>query len=444
MKKLIIIIIACVCQVAYSQQDVIIFVQAKQLSNSLSLDTILIENLSNGTTVNIYNLPQGVSNYEINLSQGAEVNSIAQIAEQTTNFKLISNQPGLSRFSIKSMCSDFLHLELFNIHGQSLYKTTEQIVVGTNTFDFLNNYPSIGILSLKTSKDKYSIKVIGAESQITKLSLSNLNDLSLIAKNKSLKTDFDYSYGDTIRITAKKQQFHANSIVFVPENNASYIIYLSQPCPEIATVTDYDGNIYNTVKIGNQCWLKENLKTTHYSDGTAITHANSYTNWDGPDVKYYFNCNDNPDNSVLSGRLYTSGATLRGIFDHDEDLQQTNLQGPCPTGWHIPNNSDWQQLLDFTNSSSNNNYLKSTEGWNNSNNGIDKFGFSILPSGAAKALSNGTGYYFENCVEVAKFWTSSIDNYAVVYYWSITIENPGVLNQISNTHHAYSVRCIKD
>ena len=46
-----------------------------------------------------------------------------------------------------------------------------------------------------------------------------------------------------------------------------------QPCPNATTVTDYDGNIYNTVILGNQCWMKENLRTTHYSDGSIIEYA---------------------------------------------------------------------------------------------------------------------------------------------------------------------------
>ena len=450
-----IIIIACICQVAYSQQDVIIFVQAKQLSNGLSLDTILIENLSNGTNANIYNLPQGVSNYEINLSQGAEVNSIAQIAEQTTNFKLISNQPGLSSFSIKSMCTDFLYLELFNIHGQSLYKTTEQIVVGTNTFDFLNNYPSIGILSLKTSKDKYSIKVIGAESQITKLSLSNLNDQNLIAKNKSLKTDFLYNNGDSIRITAKKQHYHSNSIVLVPENSGNYIIYLSQPCPGIATVTDYDGNIYNTVKIGNQCWLKENLKTTHYSDGTALTDGSS-TGIGGSNVylKIFYNYSDNNSLTEITGKLYTWAAAINGYVSNNDDLIHGHRQGLCPNGWHIPSDEEWVELELFVDNSINEPYifgdrgtdiginLKSNSYWQNTTSS-DMHGFSALPGGHKEVNILNNSFVYSGYYTKASFWTSShYQGNGITRH--LNNDSSKIWRGNRNPSHAYSVRCIKD
>ena len=60
----------------------------------------------------------------------------------------------------------------------------------------------------------------------------------------------------------------------------------AQACPGLSTVTDYDGNVYNTVKIGTQCWMKQNLRTTHYANGGAIYSGGSSYSTTTP---YYYN-----------------------------------------------------------------------------------------------------------------------------------------------------------
>lgn len=425
-------------------QDVVIFVQAKHEASPIELDTIFVENLSNGTFAKLYDLPNGVTNYEINLSQGAQVNDIGQINETSSNFTLLSNKPGVCSFQIISKPQSNVTFDLYNIHGQKLYHEIKNLSAEISTFEFCNSHSNIGVLKITTVDNCYSIKVFGNANYQTILGNTDCNVLNTTPTVKDVKTNFEFNEGDTLRITVIKQAYHSNSIFIQPINTENYIIYISQPCAGIATVTDYDGNVYNTVKIGNQCWMKENLKATHYSDGTEIQQADIYTDWDWPDVKYYFNCNDNIESSETSGKLYTSGATLRGIFYNDENLQPTNLRGPCPIGWKIPNNDEWQTLIDYTNSGSNSNILKTTYGWYENSNGIDKYGFSILPSGAAKSLSNGTGYYYESCDAIAKYWTSSIVEYAIVYYWSVSYQNNQVESAQSNTQNGYSIRCLKD
>ncbi|MCU0409306.1 MAG: fibrobacter succinogenes major paralogous domain-containing protein, partial [Bacteroidales bacterium] len=98
-------------------------------------------------------------------------------------------------------------------------------------------------------------------------------------------------------------------------------------------IADADGNSYNTVTIGNQVWLAENLKTTKLSDGTPITYANgsqalqiftpSYT-WFGYD-------------ETATKRQY--GALYNWYSVETKEL--------CPSGWHVPSDKDWTELSDF-------------------------------------------------------------------------------------------------
>lgn len=97
---------------------------------------------------------------------------------------------------------------------------------------------------------------------------------------------------------------------------------------ESEPVTDYDGNVYKTVKISNQIWMAENLRSTHYSDGTPI--PNFVYNNDTTNIKTY-------------GRLYTWSAAMRN--SPSSNSNPSRVQGASPTGWHIPSEAEWQELI---------------------------------------------------------------------------------------------------
>ncbi|MBO7586934.1 MAG: fibrobacter succinogenes major paralogous domain-containing protein, partial [Bacteroidales bacterium] len=118
----------------------------------------------------------------------------------------------------------------------------------------------------------------------------------------------------------------------------------AQPCPSVPTVTDYDGNIYTTVKIGEQCWMKENLRTTHYEDGVEIL-AGSVPSFDIP-YRYY--PNGDSSNVPTYGYLYNWAAVMHGMAP--SDANPSGVQGICPSGWHIPSDVEWTQLTSYVSS----------------------------------------------------------------------------------------------
>ena len=102
----------------------------------------------------------------------------------------------------------------------------------------------------------------------------------------------------------------------------------------IYTVTDIDGNVYKTVRIGNQVWMAENLKTSRYNDGTAIPLATDETEWGSvttPGYCWYDN------ESATYGPTY--GALYNGYT-----VEVSNL---CPAGWHVPAYNDRAFLSDY-------------------------------------------------------------------------------------------------
>jgi uncharacterized protein (TIGR02145 family) len=103
---------------------------------------------------------------------------------------------------------------------------------------------------------------------------------------------------------------------------------------EKGTVTDIDGNIYITVKIGNQWWMAENLKVTHYQNSDVIPEVTDNTQWGGLFSGAWCSYNNEESNVAVYGRWYNWYAVSDG----------SNI---APAGWHVPSDEEWQTLVDY-------------------------------------------------------------------------------------------------
>lgn len=195
-------------------------------------------------------------------------------------------------------------------------------------------------------------------------------------------------------------------------------------------VSDIDGNIYKTVKIGSQIWMTENLKTTTLNDGIAIppvSDADSWFNTNTPGLCWY---NNNAASfKDVYGALYNSFTISTGKL--------------CPDGWHIPSNEEWDELSGFLgDSTSAGGKLKEagTDHWLSPNTGADnKSGFTALPAGVRylegtfATVSSGTG-----------FWSASEAGSNDEWYVSLYYGSAGISTGHRNKKHGFSVRCIKN
>jgi uncharacterized protein (TIGR02145 family) len=228
---------------------------------------------------------------------------------------------------------------------------------------------------------------------------------------------------------------------------------------QCGTVTDYDGNVYHTVQIGAQCWMKENLRTTHYADGVAIPTTSSYSST----VAYRYYPNNSASNAVTYGLLYNWTATMHGV--ESSDANPSGVQGVCPDGWHVPSDNEWTQLTDYVssrsvwrcNGSSNNiaKALASKIGWNSSsgscyvgntpsNNNATRF--SAIPAGR---YSYYYGYSYSGISQYSYFWSStqiSSDNAfrVTISYGSAEVGRDSNGNDDNKKWNAHSVRCLRD
>ena len=215
------------------------------------------------------------------------------------------------------------------------------------------------------------------------------------------------------------------------------------------TLTDIDGNIYKTVKIGTQWWMAENLKTTSLNDGTGITLNTDDRIWRELLIPAYcwYN-NDESTYKILYGALYNWYAVSTGKL--------------CPSGWHVPTNADWEMLQNYLSSNGYNfdgstvgqsvaKSMGSTYGWNpttrvgaiGNTDYPDKrnaSGFTGLPGGfhfialgpASRAGMNGY------------WWSATLIDDANAMYRMLDFENISLMTMEGRKGYGCSVRCLKD
>ncbi|MEY3559975.1 MAG: hypothetical protein RIS12_408, partial [Bacteroidota bacterium] len=148
------------------------------------------------------------------------------------------------------------------------------------------------------------------------------------------------------------------------------------------TVSDIDGNNYNIVTIGNQVWLSSNLKATKFNDGISIQNTTDNIAWNNATSSGYCWYNNSITNKPTHGALYNYYAIDRGKL--------------CPTGWHIPTDFEWNELIDFLGGAAVAGGKLKQVGfalWQSPNTGASNAsGFSATPSGARIPEPNGATY----------------------------------------------------
>ncbi|MBN1185565.1 MAG: family 16 glycosylhydrolase [Bacteroidales bacterium] len=252
-----------------------------------------------------------------------------------------------------------------------------------------------------------------------------------------------------------------------PENNAEFVIYnvkqrfidnkgflalkLSNRFQqgELSTVSDIEGNIYNTIKIGSQWWMAENLKTTKDNNGTSIPLVTDNNEWGNISTPGY--CCYNNDATTYKetyGALYNWYALNTGKI--------------CPTGWHVPTDGEWKIMEDYLitngynydNTTTSNKIAKalsSTELWASSTNPgavgntdypekRNVISFSALPGGSR---SNTSGY-FSNIGYAGFFWSATDGSTTEAWYRKVNYDNSDVYRFSTHKKTGLSIRCIKD
>ena len=222
------------------------------------------------------------------------------------------------------------------------------------------------------------------------------------------------------------------------------------PCG--APISDIDGNVYNTVLIGAQCWTKENLRVRRYNNGTAIPFdaiggsGGSSSTWQNLTiVAHTIFAHDSlatPSNLTKYGYLYNwyaaKGISTGGTISPNDTLRI------CPTGWHVPTDTEWTTLTtELGGESVAGGKLKSigtVSYWSSQSAGTDNSsGFSALPGGYR--IKDGS---FNNLSNSAVFWRATEVNNNNAWSSRLEHNSNNVSKDSYEKQYGASIRCLKD
>lgn len=217
---------------------------------------------------------------------------------------------------------------------------------------------------------------------------------------------------------------------------------MTELCNDQAYLTDLrDGQTYRIVAIGSQVWMAENL---NYE----VEHSFCYDDFENNCTKY--------------GRLYVWSASVGKTEDecgcgNKCSLLSGNIQGVCPSGWHLPSRAEWDTLVTAVGGEvlAGKN-LKTSSRWGPNGNGTDSFGFSALPAGywGMEIVGRGNsvlhfepGYaqpYYDSMGDYTAFWSSTEFDESLAYSINLTTDYDDVKLYPMPKYLGYSIRCVKD
>jgi len=257
---------------------------------------------------------------------------------------------------------------------------------------------------------------------LTILTLILTGSIILHAQEK-LEVDGAIIVKDSEAITPEEGTIQWDGTDFVAWNGVRWVSLTNYST--IGTVTDIDGTIYQTVRIGNQVWMAENLRTKTYNNNTIIPEVTDAIAWAGLTTGARCAYNNNPNEQFLYNWFAVSTENL------------------CPTGWHVPTESEWDILTEYLGGvdiAGGKMKEIGTTNWASPNNGAtNESGFNGVPNGYR--LESGGFSFFPNYL--IYMWSATENgndafNYALSYLFTTLAKN-----QFSK-NFGFSVRCIED
>lgn len=374
--------------------------------------------------------------------------SVPEISDENSTFKVLRNYPNpVAEQTIISLYvpqMDKVSIIVSDILGRMMIQTERVLGRGMHTFRFTPGNENLWFFIAQWQGQSSSIKIlkvgfhsggtgkleyIGSDYNFSQL--KSMNDIQ----------DFSFSPGDELLYIGYADTLQS-AMLFSPEESSTYTFQFATniPCPGTPTV-EYEGQVYNTIQVLSQCWLKENLNVGEMIPGTMGQSNN------GTIEKYCYN--NEPDSCVKYG----------GLYQWDEMMQYTTQQGTqgiCPSGWHLPTDEEWKVLEGAADSQYGigdpewdiaydyrgfdaGTSLKTTSGWYENGNGTDLFGLSGLPGG-----SRHYGGFFYGVGGYGYWWTSTeADDYTAWYRYLFYVF-PGVYRFNYYKEYGFSVRCLRD
>lgn len=442
-------------------QDIIYTFSGELEKVNTPLESILIENLNNGTSLFFGELPVQ-PNYQVNLTKKQlwGKTGLDDLTFNETAFLVEQNSPGLLSLSPNNSLFGNTEVLVYNVNGQKVASAVYANVSKGSLFSFIIEREGVFLIAVKSASFSKSFKVIGkrGNGNFDIIVSQNQNMGSAGLKSKTLITandDFFFSKGDNLKLTVFKTGLFSNPETVKLSGSDKFVFTFETATGSLTD--ERDGNIYNTLRIGNQRWMIDNLA---YLPAVSVSADGSST---APHYYVYGYQGSNPDSAKIGenynkyGVLYNWQAAINGVAS--SSANPSGVQGACPVGWHLPSNAEWVELIDFLIESGysynfepgKNNVGKAMAAkttWKNStvsgtpgndvqNN--NRSGFNAVASGQ-RHLSG----VFNN-ISTSNFWWSSTESEtAEVWYRSLYYTNTNTNSNFASKEYGMSVRCVRD
>lgn len=411
MNKFYIFTVIFLSTLILKSQDIIVNFYAS--GDATEIDHVKIENISKGTSITTTNSFINLSTYT-----GIDINQIS--LKKTNAFpNPFINSTQIEIFSIKQQNAKVF---VTDMSGKKIISEKFCLNSGSNSLKF--NAPEQGIYILTIASDDF----VTSQKLICSSTSSKNATLDFSATNKSQKniSELFYEIGDLLLFTAYSEDY--SSIITASPTSSVDLNFEFYQC------TDFNNNSYSAIRIGNQIWMGQNLKSSNYSNGNSVAGAYSY--------------NNNSANDDIYGKLYTWDAVMNGVDGNNNN--PSGVQGVCPNGWHVPSEIEWDELRDYLGGwELMGGKLKETgtEHWVAPNSdATNETGMNILPAGIR--FDDGDYQYIG---EQAFFWNTTDDaseldpDHASGYtFFSETPSASYYMYTWNLKAMAQSVRCVKD
>lgn len=406
----------------------------------VQLESIKVMNRTQGGDTVLYWPDTVLSIYFVGIPEINKTEKLFQVFQNYPN--PVADQTTVSLFIPEK---DQVNLIVTDILGRMLLNTDRVLEKGAHSFLFTPGSGSLFFFTAQWRGNSSSIKIQQAYSHsIGGISLDYIGSETSSPQLKAAADiqSFSFNLGDDLLYIVYADTLQSG-MLDAPEASESYTFQFATniPCPGMPTV-DYEGQIYNTIQVFSQCWLKENLNVGWMIQGIGNMGDN------GTIEKYCYN--DKQDSCTKYG----------GLYQWNEMMQYTTQQGTqgiCPPGWHLPSDEEWKVLEgsvdkqygigdpewdlapgDRGNDAGTN--LKTISGWFDGGNGTDHFGFAGMPGGYQ--LWGG----FNNADKAGWWWTSTestnpeFSRERNLNYYSLKVYR--YLGSLKELGH--SVRCLRD
>ena len=218
---------------------------------------------------------------------------------------------------------------------------------------------------------------------------------------------------------------------------------VTEPIKETGTVTDVEGNTYGTIKIGNQWWMAENLKVTHFSTGEKIQEITDREVWANTSLPAFCHFNNTPS---ANGLLYNFH-----VISSENEI--------APFGWHVATDEDWKILEEYAGMAVDDrdktnwrgtvegDQLKeestATTGWffyDNSVWGNNTTGFSAT-GGSCRVY---TGEWGIPVLRYSGYWWTDTSKNGYGWFRSLDYKKSGIFRFTAHPNYGFSIRCVKN